>query len=130
VVTEHADPLPRPGEQAVERHPRFGWAGLALGAGAWAVNTQANLALTPLACGSGTRWPVFLSIAMAVIALVGVVVSAIVFRRAGGFGGALRRGDGRSGLFLAGLGMGAGLLFTIVILTQGAAGLVLMGCER
>ncbi|PSC07039.1 hypothetical protein SLNSH_01295 [Alsobacter soli] len=126
--------VPRPADVepagAGVHHPRFGWAGLALGPGAWAVNTQANLTLTPFSCGSGTPWPVYVSIAMAVLSLAGAAISAVVFSRAGGLARYRERGDGRPGLFLAGVGIGAGALFAIVILTQGAAGLVFIGCER
>jgi hypothetical protein len=115
---------------AREHHPRFGWTGLALGPGAWAVNTQANISLTPLSCATGTPWAVYLSVAMAVLSLAGAVTSAIIFSRAGGFARYRQLGDGRPGWFLAGIGIGAGVLFAIVILAQGAAGLVFVGCER
>ncbi|WP_406858406.1 hypothetical protein ABEG18_12590 [Alsobacter sp. KACC 23698] len=112
------------------RHPRFGWMGLALGPGAWAVNTQANLILTPFACAAGRPWPVYVSLALALVSLAGAVASAVVWSRAGGLARYRERGDGKPGLLLAGIGVGSGLLFALVILTQGAAGLVFIGCER
>jgi hypothetical protein len=112
------------------RHHRFGWAGLALGAGAWAANTQANQALTPWACATGMRLPLFVSLGLAVVALAGVLVSAVVWGRAGGFARFRSPGDGRPGLFLAGLGVTAGIIFMLAILSQGSANLLLMGCER
>ncbi|WP_293864122.1 hypothetical protein [uncultured Alsobacter sp.] len=119
----------RPAEQG-RRHHRFGWVGLGVGAAAWAASTQAGLSLVPVACATATRWPALASALLAAATLAGLVGSWAVLRRAGGLARFRQGPDGQPGLFLALLGLGAGVLFLLAILSQLGAGLVLSGCER
>ena len=97
--------------------------------GAWALNTQIGYAAVPWACGNGFNViPIFAGIA-ALLALFGAFLSWRAFRS-----DALRTaGDaagGRPHHLLAGVGISAGLLFALVILTQASASFFLQGCER
>lgn len=106
------------------------WAGLLTGAGAWAINQQLNYTLAPWMCGAGFRAVPWISLACALLALAGGAVSARCWLGRGDSARKVIEDDGLPSLFLAGIGMSAALLFTLVILLQGAAGLVLTGCER
>jgi hypothetical protein len=107
------------------------WAGLAAGPGAWAVSTQANYALASWACAHGSSPLVILSLALAIIAGGGAFLSWFSWS-----GKAVRESEMQAALhphprpFLAAIGVFSGLLFALIILTQGAAALVLTGCER
>src|SRR5437879_2894797 len=94
---------------------RFPWAGLATGPGCWAINTQAGYALVPWVCAHHLNLVSPLAVLLALMSLGGAYLSrsARVVERHG-------EGPRR---FLAGIGMAAGVLFALVILTQGAAGL-------
>jgi hypothetical protein len=101
-------------------------AGLITGPAAWAVSTQAGYATAPLICAHGAWWIVALSAALlASLSLAGAYISARGFPVAGAWAG-----DGQPRHLLRSLGVGAGVLFALVILLQGAAALALTGCER
>jgi hypothetical protein len=97
---------------------------------AWLVDTQANYALVPWVCGHGIQLVPVVALAMAALSLFGGFLS---WR---GYAGAAptplpdSSGGGRPHRFVAAMGIGMALLFTVVILLQGAAGLVFHGCER
>jgi hypothetical protein len=102
------------------------WAGLAAGPAAWAVATQLNYALVPWACARGAAWLVVpgLALLLALAAAGGALLSLRARRSTAG--GA---GDGQPHHFLATVSALAAALFTLLILLQGAAGLVFSGCE-
>jgi hypothetical protein len=106
------------------------WAGLLTGAGAWAANQQINYTLAPWMCGSSLQAVPVISVALALVALAGGFVSARVWWSRSRPASKTIEADGLPSLFLAGIGLGAAVLFAIVILVQGAAGLVFTGCER
>lgn len=106
------------------------WAGLAAGPAAWAVNTQANLALVPWVCAHKVNLVPVVSLALAFVSLAGAFLSWRAWRVGGGTERHWSHQDGVPRNFLAGVGMLLGIAFALVILTQGAAGLVLHGCER
>lgn len=106
------------------------WAGLAAGPGAWAVNTQTNYALVPWICASKINLVPIVAVVLALLALAGAFLSWRSWQASGGSERHWSSMDGQPRNFLAGVGTLAGLLFALVILTQGAAAFVLQGCER
>lgn len=107
--------------------PGASWGGLLAGPLAWTVSTQLNYVLVPWQCTHGVQLVPMLSVILAVLALLGGVLSW----HAGRIGRAAFRPE-REGVqrFIATLGMLAAGLFALVILAQGSAGLVLDGCVR
>ncbi len=105
-------------------------AGLFAGAVAWLTNTQLNYALVDWICARGAGWLVPSVAAMLMAAsLAGGLLSwrawtgAVPAPEPDSFNARPRR-------FLAGLGVLSAMLFALVIATQGAAALILQGCER
>jgi hypothetical protein len=104
------------------------WAGLALGATAWAVNQLGNYAAVPWICAHRVYFTPFVALALAATALAGSLLSWRTWRVAPS-----GDQDGQGGTpahLLAGMSALIGILFAILILTQGAAALFLDGCER
>ena len=107
------------------------WAGLAAGPGAWAASTQGNYAIVPWVCAHHSSLVPIVAVVLALIALAGAFVSWLSWSSE-----AVEVIDVETSVaprpraFLAGLGVFLGILFALIILTQGAAGLVLNGCER
>lgn len=106
------------------------WAGLAAGPGAWAISTQVNYALVPWICAHKVNLVLVLALVLAATSLGGAFLSWRSWQASGGFERHWSRMDGQPRNFLAGIGTLAGLLFALVILTQGSASFVLQGCER
>jgi hypothetical protein len=110
---------------------RASWAGLVSGPGAWAVGTQLHYALTPWICAHKVNLIPLVAVALAAVALAGALISSRVWN-----GAAVEETEVGAGVmeaprpFLAGISALLGVLFAVVILAQGAAGLVLNGCER
>jgi hypothetical protein len=110
---------------------RASWAGLVSGPGAWIVSTQLNYALTPWICAHKMNLVPFIAVPLAAVALAGAFVSWRAWN-----GAAVAESEADAAIleaprpFLAGVSMLLGVLFALAILTQGAAGLVLNGCER
>ena len=106
------------------------WAGLALGPAAWGLSTQANYSLAGLSCAAPfSPIPPF-AFLLVLIALAGAAISGRAWYVAGARRSILLQDNGRPASFLALLSMLIALLFAAVILMQGAAGLILTGCER
>ena len=104
------------------------WAGLAAGPGAWAVNLQANYAAVPWICAHRVNFIPVVALVLALVAAAGALLSWRHWRVAPS-----GEHDGVGGTpshLLAGMSVLMGVLFGLVILTQGAAALVLTGCER
>jgi hypothetical protein len=105
------------------------WAGLFCGPAAWAVATQLNYALVPWLCAKGAIAVPWIALGLAAAALIGMLLSwrALLAAKAGSAD--LPR-LARTERFLAGIGILMAILFALVILLQGFAGLVFEGCER
>jgi hypothetical protein len=104
------------------------WAGLALGPCAWMLNTQANYSAVPWICATRINFIPALAVVLVLVALAGAFLSWRSYKAE-----PEPAPDGRGGVprhLLAFLGILLGLLFALVIATQGAAALVLTGCER
>jgi hypothetical protein len=104
------------------------WAGLVLGPGAWVINQQGNYAAVPWICAHRVYFTPVLAVVLACVALSGSLLSWRTWRAAPS-----GEHDGVGGTpahLLAGLSALLGVLFAILILTQGAAALFLDGCER
>jgi len=102
--------------------PRFGWAGLLLGPGAWAIATELGYAMVPWACRQDLRLLPWLMAALATLALAGGLWSARALR-------AMPPREHRA-RFVTAIAAAIGLLFALVIALQGSAALFLAGCER
>jgi hypothetical protein len=110
---------------------RMSWAGLYAGPGAWAVSTQTNYALVPWVCAHKINLIPVLALVLAAIALGGAFLSWRSWHSPLVEGTEIGAGIPEAPRpFLGALGALLGILFALVILTQGAAGLVLNGCER
>jgi len=101
-------------------------AGIFAGSAAWITNTTLNFALVTDRCASGGTVVPLISAAMLAVALAGVALSWRAWKDvspdAVAQGAAPRHMLAVSGVF-------SGLLFALVILLQGAAGMVFHGCE-
>ena len=104
--------------------------GLAIAPALWAINTQLGLILPYLECRSGVKLDAWTSLPLAFLALTAGFVS---LRFAG-----WREGDAaQSGAaypatvsFIGWLGALNGALFAFAMLLQGAASLMISGCQR
>ncbi len=105
------------------------WAGVALGPGAWAINLQTGYAMTPHACARPTLATIVLSVAMAIIAASGTLISLGSVRSDAAAEWAEAQGGGPRN-FVAWLGVGSGVIFALVILNQLAAALMIDPCLR
>jgi hypothetical protein len=104
------------------------WAGLFAGPLAWGVSTQLNYVLASWQCAHQVRIVPVVAFVLALLALLG---GALSWRAARSGGASFKpERDTRSERFVATLGMMAAGLFALVILMQGAAGLILDGCVR
>lgn len=104
-------------------------AGLWVGALSWATSTQLNYSLVTWVCSSGVRLTPWTAWALAVLALIGAGISTYAFRHRRQRLEAQTPQAGTPHEMLAVIGMGAGVLFALVIVMQGVAGLFLSGCE-
>jgi hypothetical protein len=102
---------------------RFSWSGLALGPGAWAVNTLAGYALVSALCPRHSLALLLLAGALAAIAICGASLSALSYKAH-----AAER-DGAPHALLAGVGAGLAALLATVVILQGSA-VLLLGCEQ
>jgi hypothetical protein len=111
-------------------------AGLIGGPAAWAVSTQLNYALAPLACRYTTLIIALPAAALVLLALAGGVLSWPAWQRHSGTTGIMTthamftQEDGRAQKFVAALGVLSAVLFAVVIIMQGVAALVLNGCMK
>jgi hypothetical protein len=106
------------------------WAGLAAGPLCWALNTQINYSLVPWACQRGWNFLPAIAALLALMSGVGALSSWAAWRRHEETKAHLPEHDGYPRYLLAGVGVGAGILFGIVIALQGAAALILGPCLR
>jgi hypothetical protein len=111
-------------------HKGVDWAGLAAGPAAWAISTQANYGIATAMCGFRFNIVPVLGLLLVLIALAGAALSWRAWRVAGSDKELLGQEDGRPRAFIALASTIIAILFAAVIATQGAAGLMLSGCER
>jgi hypothetical protein len=99
-------------------------AGVFVGAVAWSANTQLGYALVPWACARGSGLTItLLSLVLVAIASLGGWLSW----RALSIG---EQSTPSSARFLSSVGVLVSALFVLVIILQGAAGLIFTGCEQ
>jgi hypothetical protein len=101
------------------------WAGFVSGPGAWAVSTQVNYGLAPWECAHRAGVVPWFAAALALLALAGGFLSWRAWQRPEAAGR-----PPRTERFIAGVSLAMAILFALVILMQGTAGLVFNGCER
>lgn len=99
------------------------YAGLVIGGVFWACNTQLGEMLAPIDCIATIRPSAVVSFTAALVVLVSAAVSWRLDGRPS-------IGDDRSLPFASQVSALAALVFAFAILMQGAASLVLTGCER
>jgi hypothetical protein len=110
--------------------PGVSWAGLALGVLAVAVSTQAGYSLAYRTCGAPPTLLLLIGAGALILAIAGGVLSARAWRGRERPGlDEAAQGGSPSGM-MAGIGVLAVLLFSLVILMQGAASLIISGCLR
>jgi hypothetical protein len=105
-------------------------AGLWIGALAWATSTELNYSLISWVCSSGIRLTPWTAAALAVLAMAGAGISAFAFLHRRQHLETAKPGAGTPHEMLAVIGMGAGVLFALIIAMQGVAGVFLTGCEK
>jgi hypothetical protein len=103
--------------------------GIWIGAVAWATSTQLNYSLVPWVCASGVRPTPWIAVALAMIALGGALLSWLAFGSRATRIGTETPEAGTPFEMLSIVGVGAGILFAVIIVMQGAASLFLTGCE-
>jgi hypothetical protein len=106
------------------------WAGVFAGPVAWLVSTQANYALVPWACANKIPVIPMLAAGLVAVSLFGGFLSWRAFAGAGSVTETELKGGGRPRRFLAAMGIMAAVLFALVIVVHGLAGLAFNGCER
>jgi hypothetical protein len=105
------------------------WAGLVTGPVAWLISFQLNYALVPWECAN-KQYPVpWIAVILAIVAASGGLVSWTSWRSSAVEGPDFEHRPGTT-RFLAGIGLMAAALFTLIILLHAFAGLVFNGCER
>ena len=104
-------------------------AGLIGGPAAWVVSTQLNYALAPFACGSGLPVLELVATTLVVLSLCGALLSWQAWRRLHDGLDVNAPHSHAPHLMIALIGVGAGLLFALVIAMQGTAALFLDGCR-
>jgi hypothetical protein len=105
-------------------------AGVFAGPMAWLIDTQFNYAAVPWVCAHQMPLIPLFALAMTALSLFGVFLSWRGYVTATPTPQPDSTGAGRPHRFLALVGIAISLLFTVVILLHGAAGLVFHGCER
>jgi hypothetical protein len=105
-------------------------AGIYAGPTAWLIDTQANYALVPWVCAHQVQAVPAVAAAMVAVALFGGLLSWRGYAAGGGMSYPDSPVGGRPHRFLALIGIATALLFAIVIVVHGAAGVVFHGCER
>jgi hypothetical protein len=109
-------------------HRSLYWAGVALGPAAWAVSTQTLYAISAQACAKSAT-TIILAAVLVVVAATGTLISLRAVRRDAAAEWADAQG-GRARNFMAWLGVGAGVLFALVIANQMAAAVMITPCLR
>ena len=105
-------------------------AGIFAGPVAWALSTQVSYSLVPWTCAHQIRVIPVISLVLALVSLAGGFLSWQAFRTSSITPAVDSTGGGRPHRFVALMGIGIAILFTLAIVMHGSAALVLHGCER
>ena len=105
-------------------------AGLYAGPAAWFVSTQGNYALVPWVCANKAPVIPVLAAALVALSLFGGFLSWRAYASASPVPQPDATGSGRPHRFVAAVGVMMAVLFALVIVVQGVAGVVFNGCER
>ena len=111
------------------RNGLFYWAGVALGPAAWAVSTQTVYGLAAQVCTRSFPATVIIAAVLVVVAAAGSILSFRAVRRDAAAEWQDVQG-GRARNFMAWVGVGAGVLFALVIANQMAAAVMISPCLR
>jgi hypothetical protein len=117
---------------ATGTHRRYGflyWAGVALGPAAWAVSTQTVYSLAAHACTKSFPSTIIIAAVLVIVAAAGSIISFRAVRRDAAAEWQDAQG-GRARNFMAWVGVGAGVLFALVIANQMTAALMISPCLR
>jgi hypothetical protein len=106
------------------------WAGLALGASAVAFNTEVAYSLVSANCAHARGLVLSTAIIALAVVVIGGLLSAPAWfaRNAPGINEAPECAAPRG--LIARVGVLAALLFSLIIVLQGAAALIIQGCQR
>jgi hypothetical protein len=106
------------------------WAGLALGASAVAFNTEVGYSLVSANCAEARAIVLATAMVSLGVVLIGGLLSAPAWlvRSAPDIDEPPERAAPRG--MIAGIGVLAALLFSLIIVLQGAAALIIQGCQR
>ena len=105
---------------------RMPWAGTIVAPLAWAASFQGNFLLVEWQCRNDLQPIPFVSILLALVALIGGYFSWEAWRSANDREAGVRRKDA----FVAAVGTLVALLFALGIVMQAIAGIIFTGCER
>ena len=105
-------------------------AGLYAGPVAWFISTQGNYALTPWMCANKIPVVPMLAVLLVALSLFGGFLSWRAFAMARFAPPHDETSAGRPHRFVAVIGIMMAVLFALVIMVQGIAGVVFTGCER
>jgi hypothetical protein len=105
-------------------------AGLYAGPSAWFVSTEGNYALAPWVCAHKVPAIPALAAVLVGVCLFGGFLSWRAYASASPVPHPDATGAGRPHRFVATIGILMALLFALVIVVQGTAGVVFNGCER
>jgi len=106
------------------------WAGLVSGPVSWALNTQINYALVDWECSRGKNFLAVIAAMLTLVSLAGALSSWLAWRRYDPSGVPVPEQDGHPHRLLSAIGVTFGILFAIVIVMQGIAGIFLEPCLR
>jgi len=110
--------------------PGVSWAGLALGVVAVAVSTQAGYSLADQSCGTPPTILLLIAAGALILAMTGGLLSARAWRGRGRPVLDETPQSARPSGMMAAINVLAALLFSLVILLQGGASLIISGCLR
>jgi hypothetical protein len=110
--------------------PTVALAGLALGVLAVAVNTQAGYSLAYLTCANSPAPLLLITVGALLLATTAGLLSARAWRRRGRPGFRVAAHGASPNGMMAAISVLAVLLFSLVIILQGAASLIISGCLR
>ena len=99
------------------------WSALFAGAAAWAASSQVGYMFAPLSCANRAPLVPVVTAAAILIVAAGLWFSWSGLRQA-------MRAERHTLKFVAVVSLGAGVLFLLAILLQGASAFVFNGCER
>ena len=105
-------------------------AGIYAGPAAWLIDTQANYALVPWICAHQWQLVPVVALVFAALSLAGGFLSWRGYAAAAPTPLPDSSGGGQPHRFVGLMGIAMAVLFAIIILVHGAAGLVFHGCER